>query len=98
MYLLNASRRKKFHRLLNGLFDPFQSAKLRDGREVAVKRLNENNYKRVNQFMNEVKILTRLRHGNLVSLYGCTSQHSQQGLLLVYEYVSQWNCCRSSQR
>ncbi|XP_031247692.1 LEAF RUST 10 DISEASE-RESISTANCE LOCUS RECEPTOR-LIKE PROTEIN KINASE-like 1.1 isoform X2 [Pistacia vera] len=72
----------------NGGFGTVYYAKLRDGREVAVKRLNENNYKRVNQFMNEVKILTRLRHGNLVSLYGCTSQHSQQGLLLVYEYVS----------
>ncbi|KAJ0094224.1 hypothetical protein Patl1_15109 [Pistacia atlantica] len=37
--------------------------------------------------MNEVEILTRLRHKNLVSLYGCTSRHNQQGLLLVYKYV-----------
>ncbi|KAK9045306.1 hypothetical protein V6N11_059192 [Hibiscus sabdariffa] len=59
---------------------------LRDGRAVAVKRLYENNYKRVEQFMNEVSILTRLRHRNLVSLYGCTSRHSRE-LLLVYEYV-----------
>ncbi|KAF2298677.1 hypothetical protein GH714_024765 [Hevea brasiliensis] len=44
--------------------------KLRDGRAVAVKRLYENNYKRVEQFMNEVEILTRLRHPHLVSLYG----------------------------
>lgn len=36
--------------------------------------------------MNEVEILTRLRHQNLVSLYGCTSRHSRE-LLLVYEYV-----------
>lgn len=36
--------------------------------------------------MNEVKILTRLRHRNLVSLYGCTSRHSRE-LLLVYEYI-----------
>ncbi|KAK8483287.1 hypothetical protein V6N13_016978 [Hibiscus sabdariffa] len=59
---------------------------LRDGRSVAVKRLYENNYKRVEQFMNEVSILSRLRHRNLVSLYGCTSRHSRE-LLLVYEYV-----------
>ncbi|KAK7280443.1 hypothetical protein RJT34_25507 [Clitoria ternatea] len=61
--------------------------KLHDGREVAVKRLYEHNYKRVEQFMNEIKILTRLRHKNLVSLYGCTSRHSRE-LLLVYEYIS----------
>lgn len=36
--------------------------------------------------MNEVQILTCLRHQNLVSLYGCTSHHSRE-LLLVYEYV-----------
>ncbi|KAL6007567.1 hypothetical protein ACLOJK_033065 [Asimina triloba] len=59
---------------------------LRDGRSVAVKRLYENNYRRVEQFMNEIEILSRLRHKNLVSLYGCTSRHSRE-LLLVYEYV-----------
>ncbi|KAK9676222.1 hypothetical protein RND81_11G062600 [Saponaria officinalis] len=61
--------------------------KLKDGREVAVKRLYEKSFKRVEQFMNEVQILTCLRHQNLVSLYGCTSCHSRK-LLLVYEYVS----------
>ncbi|KAG8384104.1 hypothetical protein BUALT_Bualt04G0083300 [Buddleja alternifolia] len=59
---------------------------LPDGRVVAVKRLYENNFKRVEQFMNEVEILTRLRHQNLVLLYGCTSKRSR-GLLLVYEYI-----------
>ncbi|KAK9266754.1 hypothetical protein L1049_003557 [Liquidambar formosana] len=61
--------------------------KLRDGRVVAVKRLYENNYKRVEQFMNEVEILTRSRRQYLVALYGCTSRHSRE-LLLVYEYIS----------
>lgn len=64
----------------------FSSGKLRDGRAVAVKRLYENNYKRVEQFMTEVDILTRLHHPYLVSLYGCTSRHSRE-LLLVYEYI-----------
>ncbi|XP_030939227.1 LEAF RUST 10 DISEASE-RESISTANCE LOCUS RECEPTOR-LIKE PROTEIN KINASE-like 1.2 isoform X2 [Quercus lobata] len=59
---------------------------LRDGRQVAVKRLYEHNCRRVEQFMNEVEILTRLRHPNLVSLYGCTSRTSRE-LLLVYEYI-----------
>ncbi|KAE8077273.1 hypothetical protein FH972_015848 [Carpinus fangiana] len=70
----------------DGGFGIVYYGKLRDGREVAVKRLYEHNYRRVAQFMNEVEILTRLRHKNLVSLYGCTSHHSRQ-LLLVYEYI-----------
>ncbi|XP_074315806.1 LEAF RUST 10 DISEASE-RESISTANCE LOCUS RECEPTOR-LIKE PROTEIN KINASE-like 1.2 [Silene latifolia] len=59
---------------------------LDDGREVAVKRLFENNSKRAEQFLNEVEILANLQHKNLVNLYGCTSRHSRE-LLLVYEYV-----------
>ncbi|KAK4260793.1 hypothetical protein QN277_003864 [Acacia crassicarpa] len=61
--------------------------KLKDGREVAVKRLFERNYRGVQQFKNEVQMLTRLRHRNLVSLYGCTSCSSHE-LLLAYEYIS----------
>ncbi|KAF5457475.1 hypothetical protein F2P56_021575 [Juglans regia] len=71
----------------DGGFGTVYYGKLHDGRVVAVKRLYENNFKRVEQFMNEVIILTRLRHKNLVTLYGCTSKRSQ-GLLLVYEYIS----------
>ncbi|KAM7487662.1 hypothetical protein LguiB_025146 [Lonicera macranthoides] len=36
--------------------------------------------------MNEIEILTRLRHPNLVLLYGCTSRDSTE-LLLIYEYT-----------
>ncbi|KAM0983543.1 hypothetical protein TB2_010870 [Malus domestica] len=71
----------------DGGFGTVYYGKLKDGREVAVKRLYEHNYKRVEQFINEIEILTRLRHRNLVSLYGCTSRRSRE-LLLVYEYIS----------
>ncbi|KAG7942129.1 hypothetical protein I3843_16G084200 [Carya illinoinensis] len=70
----------------DGGFGTVYYGKLRDGRAVAVKRLYENNWKRAEQFMNEVVILTRLRHQNLVSLYGCTSHRSRE-LVLVYEYI-----------
>ncbi|KAL0446853.1 UNVERIFIED_CONTAM: LEAF RUST 10 DISEASE-RESISTANCE LOCUS RECEPTOR-LIKE PROTEIN KINASE-like 1.2 [Sesamum latifolium] len=70
----------------DGGFGAVYHGKLQDGREVAVKRLYEHNYRRVEQFMNEIKILTCLRHKNLVSLYGCTSRRSKE-LLLVYEYI-----------
>ncbi|XP_010279338.1 PREDICTED: LEAF RUST 10 DISEASE-RESISTANCE LOCUS RECEPTOR-LIKE PROTEIN KINASE-like 1.2 isoform X2 [Nelumbo nucifera] len=70
----------------DGGFGTVYHGKLRDGRDVAVKRLYENNYRRVEQFMNEIEILTRLRHKNLVTLYGCTSRRSRE-LILVYEYI-----------
>ncbi|XP_028768271.1 LEAF RUST 10 DISEASE-RESISTANCE LOCUS RECEPTOR-LIKE PROTEIN KINASE-like 1.1 [Neltuma alba] len=70
----------------NGGFGSVYYGKLQDGREVAVKRLYDHNYRRVEQFMNEIEMLTRLHHPNLVSLYGCTSCRSCE-LLLVYEYV-----------
>lgn len=69
-----------------GGFGTIYYGKLGDGREVAVKRLFERNYRPVESFTNEIQILTRMRHRNLVSLYGCTSRHSRE-LLLVYEYI-----------
>nr|XP_016448521.1 PREDICTED: LEAF RUST 10 DISEASE-RESISTANCE LOCUS RECEPTOR-LIKE PROTEIN KINASE-like 1.1 isoform X1 [Nicotiana tabacum] len=70
----------------DGGFGTVYYGKLKDGREVAVKRLYEHNCKRMEQFVNEIEILTRLRHNNLVTLYGCTSSRSRE-LLLVYEYI-----------
>lgn len=75
-----------FKELGDGGFGAVYYGKLRDGREVAVKRLYEHNCKRMEQFKNEIEILTRLRHRNLVTLYGFTSKHSRE-LLLVYEYI-----------
>ncbi|XP_058772175.1 LEAF RUST 10 DISEASE-RESISTANCE LOCUS RECEPTOR-LIKE PROTEIN KINASE-like 1.1 [Vicia villosa] len=69
-----------------GGFGTVYYGKLGDGREVAVKRLFERSYRPVESFTNEIQILTRMRHRNLVSLYGCTSRHSRE-LLLVYEYI-----------
>ncbi|PAN32129.1 hypothetical protein PAHAL_5G466200 [Panicum hallii] len=70
-----------------GGFGTVYKGTLRDGSVVAVKRLYKNSYKSVEQFQNEVEILSRLRHRNLVTLYGCTSPRSSQDLLLVYEFV-----------
>ncbi|XP_057810669.1 LEAF RUST 10 DISEASE-RESISTANCE LOCUS RECEPTOR-LIKE PROTEIN KINASE-like 1.2 [Salvia miltiorrhiza] len=70
----------------DGGYGTVYHGKLKDGREVAVKRLHEHNCRRMEQFMNEIKILTSLRHNHLVSLYGCSSA-STKDLLLVYEYI-----------
>ncbi|KAG6391673.1 hypothetical protein SASPL_149430 [Salvia splendens] len=50
----------------DGGFGTVYYGKLQDGREVAIKRLYEHNYRRVEQFLNEIKILTSLRHPNLI--------------------------------
>eukprot|EP00258_Populus_trichocarpa_P027954 XP_024443973.1 LEAF RUST 10 DISEASE-RESISTANCE LOCUS RECEPTOR-LIKE PROTEIN KINASE-like 1.3 isoform X2 [Populus trichocarpa] len=70
----------------DGGFGTVYHGVLKDGRVVAVKRLYENNMRRAEQFMNEIEILAHLRHKNLVILYGCTTRHSHE-LLLVYEYI-----------
>ncbi|KAM3412425.1 hypothetical protein ACQJBY_003869 [Aegilops geniculata] len=71
----------------DGGFGTVYKGQLRDGRVVAVKRLyNNSNCRHVEQFLNEAAILSRLRHPNLVTFYGCTSSRSRE-LLLVYEYV-----------
>nr|CAD1834701.1 unnamed protein product [Ananas comosus var. bracteatus] len=69
-----------------GGFGTVYKGQLRDGRTVAVKRLYEANCRQAEQFMNEINILSHLRHQNLVSLYGCTSRSCRQ-LLLVYEFM-----------
>ncbi|XP_057839958.2 LEAF RUST 10 DISEASE-RESISTANCE LOCUS RECEPTOR-LIKE PROTEIN KINASE-like 1.2 [Cryptomeria japonica] len=70
----------------DGGFSAVYLGKLEDGRVVAVKRLYQENSKRIEQFINEIRILSSLYHPNLVRLYGCTSPENPI-LLLVYEYV-----------
>eukprot|EP01018_Ginkgo_biloba_P021733 Gb_08342 [translate_table: standard] len=70
----------------DGGFGSVYLGNLRDGRVVAVKRLYQDNSRRLEQFDNEVRILSSLSHPNLVRLIGYC--HARQELLLVYEYVS----------
>lgn len=70
----------------DGGFGSVYLGKLPDGRAVAVKRMYQDNWRRHDQFINEVQILSSLHHPNLVRLYGCTSPEGKD-LLLVYEYV-----------
>lgn len=57
---------------------------LPDGREVAVKRLFLNTSQWIDQFFNEVDLINRVRHKNLVKLLGCSVDGPAS--LLVYEY------------
>jgi len=69
----------------DGAFGSVYLGNLWDGRLVAVKRLYHDNSRRVEQFGNEVKILSSLNHPNLVLLIGYCQDRKE--LLLVFEYV-----------
>jgi len=58
---------------------------LPDGRTVAVKRLFYSTRQWVDQFFNEVNLISGIQHKNLVILLGCSIEGPES--LLVYEYV-----------
>lgn len=58
---------------------------LSDGKVVAVKRLIFNSRQWVDEFFNEVNLISGIHHKNLVKLLGCSIEGPES--LLVYEYV-----------
>ncbi|XP_059660325.1 G-type lectin S-receptor-like serine/threonine-protein kinase At1g11330 isoform X2 [Cornus florida] len=78
----------KFHvanKLGQGGFGPVYKGKLPNGQEIAVKRLSKSSGQGMEEFMNEVVVISQLQHRNLVRLLGCCVEEEEK--MLIYEYM-----------
>ncbi|KAL3523369.1 hypothetical protein ACH5RR_016203, partial [Cinchona calisaya] len=68
-----------------GGFGSVYKGKLKDGQEIAVKRLSNSSNQGIEEFMNEILVISKLQHRNLVRLLGCCVEREEK--MLVYEYM-----------
>ncbi|XVF79437.1 hypothetical protein PTKIN_Ptkin14bG0223200 [Pterospermum kingtungense] len=83
-----ATATDNFHltkKLGQGGFGPVYKGTLQDGKEIAVKRLSRSSGQGLEEFMNEVMVISKLQHRNLVRLLGCCIEKEEK--LLVYKYM-----------
>ncbi|KAG2655261.1 cysteine-rich receptor-like protein kinase 10 [Panicum virgatum] len=73
------------NKLGQGGFGAVYKGQLPDGLEIAIKRLASHSGQGFTQFRNEVQLIAKLQHRNLVRLLGCCSQEEEK--ILVYEYL-----------
>ncbi|KAH0653588.1 hypothetical protein KY289_031266 [Solanum tuberosum] len=76
------------HKLGEGGFGPVFKGFLTEFGDVAIKRLSKRSSQGLEEFMNELKLIAKLQHKNLVSLLGCCVEGEEK--ILIYEYMS--NC------
>ncbi|THG01832.1 hypothetical protein TEA_013807 [Camellia sinensis var. sinensis] len=73
------------NKLGEGGFGPVYKGTLPNGKEIAVKRLSRTSGQGLQELENEVTLIARLQHRNLVKLLGCCLEGNES--LLIYEYM-----------
>lgn len=73
------------NKLGQGGFGPVYMGRLDNGQDIAVKRLSRRSTQGLREFKNEVKLIAKLQHRNLVRLLGCCIDGSER--MLIYEYM-----------
>ncbi|KAL7178705.1 hypothetical protein ACSBR1_042124 [Camellia fascicularis] len=75
----------ELNQLGHGGFGPVYKGLMPNGQEVAVKKLSLNSRQGLREFTNEVRLLLKIQHKNLVTLLGCCAEGPEK--MLVYEYL-----------
>lgn len=75
----------ELNQLGRGGFGPVFKGLLPNGEEVAIKKLSLESRQGIREFTNEVRLLLRIQHKNLVTLLGCCAEGPEK--MLVYEYL-----------
>ncbi|KAI7744515.1 hypothetical protein M8C21_006208 [Ambrosia artemisiifolia] len=73
------------NKLGEGGFGSVYKGSLPGNRQVAVKRLSTKSSQGRDEFMNELKLIAKLQHTNLVRLLGCCVEDDEK--ILMYEYM-----------
>ncbi|XP_042380171.1 G-type lectin S-receptor-like serine/threonine-protein kinase At1g61420 [Zingiber officinale] len=73
------------NKLGEGGFGVVYKGQLEDGQRIAVKKLSRNSSQGPNEFQNELLIIAKLQHRNLVRLLGCCIEGTDR--LIVLEYM-----------
>ncbi|XP_058073080.1 G-type lectin S-receptor-like serine/threonine-protein kinase At1g11330 isoform X2 [Magnolia sinica] len=73
------------NKLGEGGFGPVYKGVLPGGQEIAVKRLSKSSGQGLEEFKNEVKLIAKLQHRNLVRLLGWCIHEEEK--ILMYEYM-----------
>ncbi|XP_052198382.1 class V chitinase-like [Diospyros lotus] len=74
------------NKLGEGGYGPVYKATLKNGQEIAVKRLSKTSKQGYEEFKNEVMLTARLQHVNLVRVLGFCVERDEQ--MLIYEYMT----------
>ncbi|KAF3777359.1 putative L-type lectin-domain containing receptor kinase II-2 [Nymphaea thermarum] len=73
------------NKLGEGGYGPVYKGKLPNGQQVAVKRQSGRSGQGLKEFKNEVELIVKLQHVNLVRLIACSLEKGEK--MLIYEYM-----------